>query len=456
MAGNTVTLTFAGDAAGVTAAARDATRATESVGSAATSAGDDMRAAAADTDRLADRYGDLGSATTGALDSLDALGGGLQAAADMQTYAADKAAELAQATQDAEQAQNDLNQAHQDARQATRDAAQAAIDVKQANLDAKVAAEDYAAAVKEHGRNSNEARQAAIDLEQAQEDLRQAQEDSSQATLDAAQANSDAKQAQLDLNEAQRASNPPDLQGWADKVGMVTPLISSLVGVVGLATAAQWAWNAAQLASPLTWIVLAIAAVIAIIVVIATKTTWFQDTWRKAWGGIRAAASAVGGWFSGTLWPRIRGVWDNIKGAAQRVWDWMKELPGRLRDRFANLAGWLLAPFRTAFNAVARAWNNTIGRLSWTIPGWVPGVGGNSISAPTLPTFHAGGVAPVGRETLAILQSGERVQSVASRDEQSYVPVRGDAVVDALIDAIARGMGHRGNDPVQLGIRMTR
>lgn len=46
---------------------------------------------------------------------------------------------------------------------------------------------------------------------------------------------------------------------------------------------------------------------------------------------------------------------------------------------------------RDAFNAVARAWNNTIGKLSWTVPSWVPKIGGQTIAAPKIPTFARGG-----------------------------------------------------------------
>ena len=56
----------------------------------------------------------------------------------------------------------------------------------------------------------------------------------------------------------------------------------------------------------------------------------------------------------------------------------------------------LSAPFRamkgaavTAFNAIARAWNNTVGSLSFEVPGWVPGLGGKGWDVPDLPTVSA-------------------------------------------------------------------
>jgi hypothetical protein len=87
------------------------------------------------------------------------------------------------------------------------------------------------------------------------------------------------------------------------------------------------------------------------------------------------------------------------------------KIPGLIKKAWGGVFGILTAPFRMAFNFISRAWNNTVGQLSWTIPGWVPIVGGNSISAPKLPQFHTGGHASgaMGGEFLAVLRAGERI-----------------------------------------------
>lgn len=193
---------------------------------------------------------------------------------------------------------------------------------------------------------------------------------------------------------------------------------------------AQWLMNTAMLASPLTWIVIAIVAVIAVIVLIATKTDWFQKIWKAAWGGIKKAAS--------------------------NVWDWLKKLPGWIGTAFSYVARAITDPFRAAFNGIAHAWNNTIGRLSWSVPGWVPGIGGNSISVPNLPTFHAGGTVPgsPGEAVLIKAMAGETVGSNASSgDGGGWVTVRGDAVIDSLTRLIADRVNGRGGRAAMLGIR---
>jgi hypothetical protein len=57
----------------------------------------------------------------------------------------------------------------------------------------------------------------------------------------------------------------------------------------GIATAAQWLWNLAMDANPITLVIIGIAALVAAIVWVATKTTWFQTAWKASWGAIKDA-----------------------------------------------------------------------------------------------------------------------------------------------------------------------
>lgn len=439
---NEIKLTFAGDATALQKANKQAEESTLGVGAAATQANKD-------TADFASRMGSLGSTVTGANDAIMGISDGLNALVDFQGAAAERASRLARAQADVEQAMIDAEQAAVDLEQATRDLAQSQLDSKQAGVDAKqaqidvrqayhdarVVTEEYNAAVKEYGRSSNEAVQAAIDLdranadlsqanldaEQAQEDLKQAQLDGKQATVDATQAARDAKDAQLDLNDAQREANPTDLQKFMDQLNLVTPLLSALVGVVALVTAAQWAWNIAQMASPTTWIVLAIAALVAVIVLIATKTDWFQRLWKAAWKGIMAYLNFVKNAYVTAFNLMI--------GIGKRLGDALWAIPGLIKKAWSGLFNILTWPFRTAFNFISDAWNNTVGQLSWSVPGWVPLIGGNSISAPRLPKFHTGGVASgaFGGEFMAVLRAGERVTPTAGGSSGGQMAVRVEA-----------------------------
>jgi hypothetical protein len=221
----------------------------------------------------------------------------------------------------------------------------------------------------------------------------------------------------------------------ANTIGMVASKVASVAsaGATKAWAAAQWIMNSALLASPLTWVVVAIAAIVAIIVLIATKTDWFQKGWRAAWGWIKSAAS--------------------------NTWDFLKKIPGWIQTAFGKVANFIIAPYRAAFNGIARLWNNTIGQLSWSVPSWVPLIGGNSISVPHLPTFHAGGTVPgvVGTAVPILAMAGEHVTSVAGSsggDDGGWVTVRGDALIDQLTRMIATHVSGSGGRAAKLGIKV--
>lgn len=105
-------------------------------------------------------------------------------------------------------------------------------------------------------------------------------------------------------------------------------------------------------------------------------------------------------------------------------------------------------PFRTAFNYISDAWNSTIGSLSWTVPGWVPFIGGNSISVPHIPRFHGGGTVPgpPGQEQLAILQGGEEVSTTRGGGGDIVIRSGGSQLDELLVEVLARAVRRRGGN----------
>ncbi|CAB4142202.1 hypothetical protein UFOVP445_8 [uncultured Caudovirales phage] len=61
----------------------------------------------------------------------------------------------------------------------------------------------------------------------------------------------------------------------------------------------------------------------------------------------------------------------------------------------------LLAVFKTVFNGIASLWNNSIGKLSFKFPSFVPGFGGKGFDVPNIPMLAAGGI--VTSPTLAMI-----------------------------------------------------
>ncbi len=219
---------------------------------------------------------------------------------------------------------------------------------------------------------------------------------------------------------------------------LASGLTNFMIPAMKTFTGAVRANTLAMLASPITWIILGIAALIAVIVLIAVKTDWFSRAWRASWDWIRRAAGAS---------------WDFIRSKSMAVWDWLQSIPGRLRSTFSRVADFISAPFRSAFNAISRAWNGTVGRLSWSVPSWVPGIGGHGISAPRLPTFHTGGVVPgaPGEVVPIMAMAGERVRQNGAGATGSTVVIGSDgsAIGDALIELLSQAVRRQGGD-VQL------
>lgn len=151
------------------------------------------------------------------------------------------------------------------------------------------------------------------------------------------------------------------------------------MGVVRVATlawtAAQWLLNVALDANPIGLIVIAIAALIAIVVLIATKTTWFQDIWRGAWESIKAVIGAVWSviklWWAGFkaemellgsvavwLWHLIEAAWRGQAAAIDAVW---RTVIRPVFSLFGTiLRDYVVPAFKAGVSAIGAAWSTVV------------------------------------------------------------------------------------------------
>lgn len=378
-----------------------------------------------------------------------------------------------QATNDLKQAQVDGAQAGIDAKQAAIDLETANLDVADATKEYNKAVKESGPNSAEARRALADLNQAKLDGEQAQTDLTQAQIDGQQAQTDGKQAASDAtqatldlKQAQIDLNDAQHESKPPTgLQEFGEQAGLIAPVILGAVGIIdlftlantalsgsfiasaassagaaiataahatiaGVATAAQWAWNAAIAfaTSPITLVIVGIGLLVAAVVWVATQTTWFQTIWSAVWNYLIEPVMSFGGRVIGfiagvwnTLSSGVGWVKDRIVGAfsaagnfAAHALDVVMDIPGRVGNAFASIGNAIFSPFKWAFNMVAWAWNNTAGRIGFTVPNWVPGIGGSGWSLPKMPSLAIGG--EIIRTGAVLAHAGERILPASTRN----------------------------------------
>jgi hypothetical protein len=114
-----------------------------------------------------------------------------------------------------------------------------------------------------------------------------------------------------------------------------------------------------------------------------------------------------------TVKNAIVAVADGIGRRWDQLMAFFKAIPTALRALGNGIAIALTSPFKTAFNAIAIAWNHTVGKLSFSVPSWVPGIGGRGWSVPDIPMLGDGAVVrarPGG--VLALLAEGGQDEAV--------------------------------------------
>ncbi|MEV5131016.1 phage tail tape measure protein [Streptomyces sp. NPDC053705] len=224
-------------------------------------------------------------------------------------------------------------------------------------------------------------------------------------------------------------------------IKILVPIVLALAVAMGIFAVVTWAVNAALLANPITWIILGIIALIAVIILVivywdeivaATKRTWDQIVavlgW--AWGWITAKASEAWGWVSqktSEAWTWVQQkVADAIAAVMQRVqtlasipgkvsaWfgqvvSWIGGLPGKIRSAASGMWDGISSSFRSMVNQLISGWNS----LSFTIGGGsIMGVSIPSLtlSTPNIPMLAEGGVTT--GPTLAMIGEGAEQETV--------------------------------------------
>lgn len=133
--------------------------------------------------------------------------------------------------------------------------------------------------------------------------------------------------------------------------GVAVALLVLLAPAIWAAVVATWAWTAALLANPLTWIVVAIIAVVAAIVWLWQNwdqvTAWITEVWSGFLSWITDVIDGFVGWWNG-VWSAvgqfISDVWNNIVNWVQSALDWIV-------DMFLT---W------TVFGIIIDNWNNIV------------------------------------------------------------------------------------------------
>lgn len=238
----------------------------------------------------------------------------------------------------------------------------------------------------------------------------------------------------------------PYLQNFGAWLGENQWVLGVVAGIIGVTlvgafiswTGSIWASTAALLASPITWVVLGIGALIAGLTLLIQnwdavvewlQTVWagvvdflagiwtsitegittawnairdfFTGIWENITGAIETAWNGIRDFFTG-LWDTITGgistawqgiidffanTWENIRTTLENVWngiiDWFGRIPGWLLDALGNAGSWLVQKGRDfidgLWNGLKNVWNSVAGWFG-SIPDAIRGFFAGAIS----------------------------------------------------------------------------
>lgn len=219
------------------------------------------------------------------------------------------------------------------------------------------------------------------------------------------------------------------------------------------ATAATWLFNTALtvLTSPITLVILAIGALIAIIVLCVKHWDEIKEAAAKAWDWIKEKWNAAGEWFRTKVTEPIKNFFTNlgnsIKNAFSTAWEWIKGIWNKastwvndkvivpianffsglwdgIKNTFSNAFEFIKHAFTTYVNGWISIVENFINffikainllikglnKISFDVPDWVPSIGGRTfgfnireVPKVSIPRLATGAVIPPNAEFAAIL-----------------------------------------------------
>jgi len=185
----------------------------------------------------------------------------------------------------------------------------------------------------------------------------------------------------------------PTISFIANNIGALGAFVGTillLVGALKLWSIWQTIVNAELTFNPIGLIVVAIAALVAVIIYVATKTKFFQTVWHGAWTGIRSAFAAVMSFLRGNLTGLVLLILGPVGALAYLALHWKTVWGGVksgfaatvrfLRGLLADLVGAILGMFGSLIHGAAAAF------------GWLPHWGSKIKEASRMFDSFANGV----------------------------------------------------------------
>lgn len=200
----------------------------------------------------------------------------------------------------------------------------------------------------------------------------------------------------------------PYLVAFGDWASEHPGIILAIGAAIATIAAAIVAVNIAMALNPFSLIAIALAGFGALLVTAYKEFEPFKTVVDTVFGTIQW-------WINTIILPLIVVMVDAFKlaiGGIKILFDGLKTTVGKVFEKIGDavevslelIKGYftgLMGFYKTLFNGVAKLWNNSFGKLNFSIPKWVPIIGGNKFDVPDIPMLANGGI--VNSPTLAMI-----------------------------------------------------
>ena len=170
------------------------------------------------------------------------------------------------------------------------------------------------------------------------------------------------------------------LMDWMTQNPAIIQTVVTVLGVLavglGIATVAVWAMNSALLANPITWIILAIVALIAALVILVANwdqvVAWVSEVWGGFMIWLQGVTDGFVSWWNG-LWSGfatwIGQVWEGFISWISGVWN---GFIGMLQSTGDGIASWWNGLWAGIGAWIQSVWSGFVG--------WVQGIASGLVS----------------------------------------------------------------------------
>ena len=143
-------------------------------------------------------------------------------------------------------------------------------------------------------------------------------------------------------------------------VGLATAFVTlagalAIQGIITGVTKAMSLLNTTMLANPITWVVVAIAGLVAAFVTLWNKSEAFRNFWIGLWENIKIVAQAVWeaitGFFS-SAWETIQSIWNGVGDFFSSIWEGIKTILEPIAQWFYDV---VIAPIEQRIQFVVLA-----------------------------------------------------------------------------------------------------